>query len=153
LTVSTWRAVNRPPVRTHSHSLDCGLQLLTIIASKCIPNVAQIRPPNALKYGLQVYLQHCLIAASKCISNRRPFWPPYSLNHHLQVRLKPCSIMPSKFTLSWPPSLSPSLLNHDLGVHLSVHLITLSKCICKDARLLPSGASSNLLDHCLSVCF
>jgi len=64
--------------------LDCGLQLhlqtCSIMASKCISNVAQsqlpIASPNSLNCSLQLHLQTCSIAACMWISKLTPLRPP-----------------------------------------------------------------------------
>jgi len=64
-------ARSRPP-SVSPNSLDYGLQVRTIMASKCIYTLARSQPPsaspNSLDHGLQVHLQTRSITASKCIS-------------------------------------------------------------------------------------
>ena len=48
---------------------DCGIQVRTIMAWKCISKVARLRPASA-------DLQTCLITASKCTSKLTPSWRP-----------------------------------------------------------------------------
>jgi len=125
-------ARSRPP-SVSPNSLDYGLQVHTIMASKCIS-------PNSLDHGLQVYLQTRSITTSKCISkldwSRPPSVSPDSLDYGLQVR----TIMASK-------CISPQSLNHSLQVYLQTRLITTSKCISKVARSRPRSISLSSLDR------
>jgi len=85
-------ARSQPP-SVSPNSLDYGLQVRTIMASKCIS-------PNSLGHGLQVHLQTRSIPASKCISeftrSQSPSAYPNSLNHSLQLHLSVHSISVSK---------------------------------------------------------
>jgi len=108
--LSTWRAVHRPPLSTRPISLDYGLQVhlqtRTITDSKC-------KSPNSHDRGLKVHLQTRTITASKCIS---------------------------EFPCSRPPSASLSSLHLGLQVHLQTRSITASKCISEFTRSSSSGA-------------
>ena len=156
LSLNTRRAIHQPASSTHpislDHSfklhisnlsrswppsvspdlLDYGLQVCTIMASKCISKLCWLWPPSSHDHGLQ------------CIS-------PNSLDQGIQVYLQPRSIADSKFARSRSPSASPNLLAHDLGVHLKVHLITTPKCSSNDALLPLPSSSANSLDHSLGV--
>jgi len=123
------------PVSVSPNSLHYGLQVRTIMASKCISTLARLWPPSLHHHSLQVHLHLARLR------------PPNSLHHGLKVCLITRSITPSKFTWSWPPSASPNSLDHDPGVHLNVHSIMASKCISEYTGLLPPSASPNSLDH------
>jgi len=117
-TLSTRRAVHRPPPITRPISLNHGLQVYLqtrlITASKCISQLVRSPPPsvspNSLDYGLQV----CTITASKCIC---------------------------KLARLCPPSASPNSLNHGLLVYLQTRSITDSKCISQLVRSRPPSTS------------
>jgi hypothetical protein len=109
---STRRAFHRPALSTRPisldhglqsvlpNSLDYGLQVRTIMASKCISKLARSRSRSAslssLDHSLQVYLQIHSITASKCISKLARSRPPSSHDHGLQVHLQTRSITASE---------------------------------------------------------
>jgi len=104
--------------------------------TKCISNLARLRPPSSHYHGFQVHLPTRSIKASKyisevnsipaakCISKLARSRPPSSHDHGIQVHLHTCSIRASQcipgFTQSRPPSVS-----------LNSHSIPASKCISK----------------------
>jgi len=115
---STRRAVHRPALSScpisldhglqsaSQNSLDYGLQVRTIMASKCFSKLARSWPPSAspnwLDDDLQVYLPTRSIKASKFIY---------------------------KLARSRPPSVSPNSLEYNLQMHLQTRSITASKRI------------------------
>jgi len=101
-------------------SLDYGLQVCTIMASKCISKLAPSLPPSVSLKSLDYGLETCSIKSSKCISKHAP---------------------------SWSLSASLSSLDHGLQVYLEIHLITASKCISKLARSLHQSVSLIFPDH------
>jgi len=117
---STLGTVHWLPRCTSSNSLNCGLQVRTIMPSKTISKLTLLLPPNSLNHGLQVYLQTRLITASKCIS---------------------------KFTQSQSRSASLSSLDQGRQVYLQISLITTSKCISKLGRSQPWTVSMSSLDR------
>jgi len=146
--LSTRRAVHRPPPSTRPITLDYGLQVHICI-------LARLRPPsaslNSLDYGLEVYLQTRSITASKCISKhaRSRSRSVYlcSLDHGLQGYLQTSlmtatkcispnsldhghQVLISQLALSWPPSASLSLV----GRHFPAHLELLSSTACSQSR-------------------
>jgi hypothetical protein len=90
------------------------VQSRSITASKCISELARLRPPSSHEHGLQVHLQTRSITASKCIS---------------------------EFTRSTSPSASLSSLDLSLQVHIQTRSITASKCISEFTRSTSPSAS------------
>ena len=147
--------------------LQVHLQTRSIIASKCISNLAQSQPPIRTMNCLQTRL----ITASKCIfqftRSRAVSASANSIYHGLQVHLSVHSISASKCisTLArsrplssleeWLPSSldewPPNSFDYCLQVHFSVHLISVPKCISKLALLWPPSASLSSLDLGLQV--
>jgi len=139
---STRRSVRWLPPSTRPNSLDYGLQVRTIMASKCIF-------PNSLDHSLQVYLQTGWITAS----NFARSWPPsastHSLDHGLQVHLQTHLITAFKCISKLAWLRPPSSLDNGLQVHLQTHPITASECISEFTRSSFSGAPRIALKHCL----
>jgi len=110
------------------------LQSHSIIACKCISQLAQSWPPSpslsSLNLGIQLHIQTRLITTSKCISKLAQSRPQsasrnsldYGLPVHPQTRSVTASKSISDFTQSQPPSASPNSLDHGFRVYLSVHL-------------------------------
>ena len=134
MSFSTRRAIRQPPPNTRlisldhglqsvsPYSLNYGLQVRTIMASKCISKLARSRPPGvsptSLDYGIEVHLQTRVITILECIS---------------------------KFSRSRHPSVSPDTLD----CCLQVRLVTASKCVSTSAKcILVSGS----LQKCLRGC-
>jgi len=73
--LSTRRAVHRPPPSTRpislNHSLQVYIQTRSITASKFARSQPPSASPNSLDYGLQVHLSTRSITASKYIVNER----------------------------------------------------------------------------------
>ena len=155
LSLSTQRAVHRPPPSTRPISLDYCIQLRTMIAPKCISILVQSRPPsvspNTFDYGLQVRT----IMACKCICKLARSWSQSgslsSLDHSLQVHLQTSSIMNSecisKFTQSWPPSVSPNTLDYRLQRLLQPRSITISEFVSEFISSCFSGELRLTLTH------
>ena len=103
-----------------NHGLQVRLQTRSILASKCISNVAQSRPQSAslssLNHGLHVYIQTSSIMAFKCISKLARSWSWSAsvtwLDHGLPVYIQTRSITASKFAWSGPSSSFPNLFDH-----------------------------------------
>jgi len=139
------------------NSLNDGLQVRTIMASKCIYTLAwSLRPsasPKSFNYGLQVHLQTRSITAFKCISKVARLQLPSSHNHGLEVHLQSRSIMASKclskLAQSQPSSVSLNTPNYGCQVHLQTHSIIASQCISESTRLSSSVAPQIALKHCL----
>ena len=102
------------------HGLQVHLQTRSITASKCISNLARLRPAILHKHGLQVHLQTRSMTISECIS---------------------------KFTRSLPPSVSPNMLHYRHQVDLQTRLITASEYISEFPRSSSSGAPQIALKH------
>ena len=141
-------ARSRPPILS-PNSLDYGLHVCTIMASKCIS-------PNSLDHGLQVHLQSRSITASGCVSKRTrtrpPIVSPNSLDYGLQVRtIMASKVHISKLCRSRPLVASANSLDHGLPVHLQTQSIAASNYISKHARLRPPSASLNSLESSLKV--
>jgi len=154
--------VQRPPRSPHPNSLDYGLHVRLITASKCLSKVAQLRPPISLNRGLQVHLQTRSITASKCIIKLARLRPASSHNHGHEVhiskltQLRPPSVSPNSLDygfhkrisilpLSRSRSASPSPLNHGLLVYLQIRSTTTSKCISNAAWSWPRSVALSLL--------
>jgi len=122
------RPSSSSPPLWHDHGLEEDVHTRSITASKSISELAQLRPPSALHYCLQVYLQTGSITASKFARS----WPPsastHSLDHSLHVHVQTClnTVYECITRLPWvePPSVSPNSLDYDLGVLLYVCSIT-----------------------------
>jgi len=97
--LSTRRAVHRPPPSTRPillhHGLQGYLQTHSIMIPECISKFTRSRPPvaslSSLDLGLQVHLLTGSITACKSIT---------------------------QYALLPPPSASPNSLDHSLGMHL-----------------------------------
>jgi len=126
--ISSWRAIQHPPVRSPPNSLDYCLQIRTIVVSKCIFTFPLSWPRSASLSLLHHSLQTYLIPAS----NLTQSWPPM-------------------YNFKLAPSQPPSLHAHGLQVHLPTHSITASKCISKLTQLSSSGAPHIALMHGLEV--
>ena len=87
MSLSTRRSVHQLPTNTRPNSLHYGLQVCTIMASKCISTLTRLLPLNSLDHSLQLYLQTSTVTASKFARS----WPPSAstttLNHNLAVHL------------------------------------------------------------------
>jgi hypothetical protein len=124
-------ARSRPPCES-PNSLDYGLQVCMIMASKCIS-------PNSLDRGLQVHLQTHSIMASNCISKLAQSQPSnvslHSPDYGLQVRMITASKCISKLTRSRPRRVSPSSLDR----HFHALFKLLSSASCSLSRYTVSG--------------
>ena len=137
------------------NSLDHGLHVCKIIASKCICKLARSwswsASPSRLNHGLQVYLQFSSNTTTTCMSklawSRLPTVSPNMLNYGLQGYTILGSKYISKPARSWSRSASLSSLYHDLHVYHPICLITASKCISKLAWYWPRSVSLSSLDH------
>jgi len=89
------------------NTLDYGLQVRTIMASKFISELAQSRPPSVSPNSHNHSLQTRSIAASKCIS-------PNMFDLGIEVHLQTCSMIASTLAQLWPPSVSPNTLDYCL---------------------------------------
>jgi len=111
-------------------------------ASKCISELAQLRPPSSHEHGLQVHLQTRSITASKCISEFTRSTSPsaslgpldLSLQVHIQTRSLTASKCISEFSRSTSRSASLSSLDLSLQVHIQTRSITACKCISAFTR-------------------
>jgi hypothetical protein len=117
------------------HSLNYGIQVHTIMASKCIytrlitlsksiSNFTRSRPtsvsPNTLDCHLHVHLHSGSITASKFK------WPsPPSGSQTCPGTGLKCS---TEFVRSRPPSASRSSHDDDLEAHLYIHSFAVSRC-------------------------
>jgi len=138
--LTTWRTIHWLPLSIRPNSLNHGIQVRTILASKCITKLARLGPLNSLAHGLQVYLPTRMIMASKCIPKLARLRPLNRLDHRLQLYHQTCTIPASMFTQLWPPC-----------AYLQTRSITASKCISIVARLWPSSASPKSLNYSLQV--
>jgi len=114
LSISPSTLVQSRPPGVSPKSLDYGLEVRTIVTSKCIsPNsldpstasqywskLAQLQPPSSNNYSLQVRT----IIAPKCISKLARIRHPSSHDHGLQVHI-------SELARSRPSSESPNSLD------------------------------------------
>jgi len=109
-----------PSVSPNSH--DFGLQVSTIMPSKCIS-------PNSLDHGLLVFIKTRSITASKFGRGWPPSASPHFLDNYLEVYLWVHSITASKciskYTRLPLSNASPNSLNHALGVNPWVHSIVI----------------------------
>jgi len=105
---------------TSSNSLNYGLQVRSITASKCISKLAWLWPPsaspNSLDYCLPLHLQTRSIMASECICKFTRLRPPCSHNHGLQVRTIMASKCISKLARSLPGSVCLSSLHRHFHI-------------------------------------
>jgi len=152
-------APSAPPMNL----LEVLLQSHSMMASKCMSNLARSWPWSASLNSVDHGLQTDSIAASnlaqlwppKCISKLAQSWPPSaslsSLDCSPQVYLQTCSITAfkciSEFAQSQPASACPNLLNHVLQVHLRTCLINASKCISDFTQSSSSGSPRIALKH------
>ena len=137
MSLSTRCPVHRLPPSPRAHLLDYGLQVLTIVASRCIS-------PIWLDDGLQVHWQTRSSTASICFYTLARWWAPSasasSLDHSLQVYLYTRPITACKFTGSRPPSESANPLDHGLGVYLWVYSIVIFWCTLTCSQSLPAAS-------------
>jgi hypothetical protein len=90
---STRCAVHQPPLGTRPNSLDYGLQVCSITASKRISKHTRLWLPNSIEHGRQAYLQPRSIAAMKLARSQPTSVSPNSIDYGLQTP----SITASKF--------------------------------------------------------
>jgi hypothetical protein len=144
--LSTWCAVHQPPPSTCPNSLDYGLPVRTIMASKGISL-------NSLDHGLHGYLETRSITASKCISTLAGLRPRSVFSNSRDNGLETCSIPASKCILKFArlrsPSVSSASLEPGLQVHPQTHSIMASEHISEFTRSSFSGSPRNSLKHCL----
>ena len=151
----TWRAVRRLPLSTRPNSLDYGLQVRTVVASKCLFTLSWSWSRSAFLSSLdhqpQVYLPICSITDSKCISKLAQLRSPNLHDHGLQVYLHThlTTLLEciSKFTRSRLQSVSPNTLDYRLQVHAQTGSIMASECISEFTWSSFSGASRITLKH------
>jgi hypothetical protein len=133
----------RPP-SVSPLSLDHGIQVPTIMASKCIYTLARSLPPsaspNSLDPSLQFHLQNRSIAASKCICKLTRLQPPKCISN--LARLRPSSSSPNSLDHGLQIA-SPNSLNHGPGVYPSVHLIVIFR-VTLNCSQAPPGASPDI---------
>jgi len=117
-----WSRSRGTSLSSLDHGLHVHLQTRTIAASKCIYQLARLRPPNLLDHSLQartIITSKCLCKLARSQSRRAS---PSSLSHSLQVHLQTRSITASKciskLAPARPPSSSPNSLDHSLQGHL-----------------------------------
>ena len=139
------------------HGLLVHLQTRSIIATKCISNLPQLRPPssidqrilcasqNSLDYGLGVHVETGLFTASKCISRLLRLWPPSSHDGGLQMNLQARLITASKCIFNHARLRPSSWQNCGLQAHLQIRSIKACKCISKLTRSQPRSASLSSL--------
>ena len=162
LTWFPWLRVNQLMNRVSSPGapsidrLQVLIQSRSNTPSKCISEVAQLRPPSSHEHGLQVHLQTRSITASKCISeftrSTSPSASLSSLDRSLQVHTQSRTITASKcisgFTRSTSPSASLSSLDLSLQVHIPTRSISASKCISEFTRSTsPSACQSRSMKY------
>jgi len=137
---TNWWMESQHPVHRPSTASEYSSNLTRSQPSKCITNLARLRPPSSHDHGLQ--------SAS---------WS--SLDHRLEVYLQCRSIAASHFRtimastciskLARSRSRSASLcpLNQCLQVYLQIRSITACKCISKLAGSWPRSVSLSSLDR------
>jgi len=131
------------PASVFADSVDYGLQVSTIIASKCISKLTGFRPPCWHNYSLQLHLQiHSNMACTVAWQ-----WPPTAssilLNYGLQVHPTMACKYILKLARLWPSSLH----NDDVQVHLQTGSITASEWMSEFTLSSFSGAPQIALKH------
>jgi len=140
-------ARSRPPQASPislDHGLHVHLQTHSITASRCISNLAPLRPASSHKHGLQVHLQSRSITASKSISKLARSRPRSVSQNSLDYGLQVCTSMASKCIInlarSGPPSASPNCLDHGLGVNIWVYSIVIFRHTSNCSQALPAAS-------------
>jgi hypothetical protein len=100
--------------------LHVHLQSRSIMASKCVSELAQPQPPSISLNSHDYRVKVCTITASKCIT-KLAWSQTRSASRNLLEQAPMCI---SKLARSQVPSLSPNLLNCGLQTHLNAA----SKC-------------------------